>query len=97
MTSIIGLDPAGPVFEDNYKEQKLDKDDAKYVQILHTNFKNYGHFRPMGHVEFYLNGGETQDQSWLFSAADVMSYSHSIAFEFLIDIYRDPYCPNLSW
>ena len=61
MTSIIGLDPAGPIFEDNYEMRKLSRADAKYVQILHTNFCNFGHFRPIGHVDFYFKGGCNQD------------------------------------
>ena len=33
--SLLGLDPAGPFFSN--KDSALDKDDAKYVDVIHTN------------------------------------------------------------
>ena len=32
---LLGLDPAGPFFSN--KDSALDKDDAKYVDVIHTN------------------------------------------------------------
>ena len=37
LDSIIGLDPAGPIFSHNSPEAKLSKSDAKFVQVIHTN------------------------------------------------------------
>ena len=37
MEGIIAMDPAGPVYETNPVNNKLDKNDAKAVQVLHTD------------------------------------------------------------
>ena len=34
---MTGLDPAGPAFDGNPKEKRLDKSDAAFVDIIHTN------------------------------------------------------------
>ncbi|NAV92069.1 hypothetical protein FGF77_23960, partial [Salmonella sp. gx-f7] len=33
----LGLDPAGPTFEDADNQNTLSKDDAQFVDVLHTN------------------------------------------------------------
>ena len=42
MEGIIAIDPAGPIFEDN-NSLKLDRNDAKYVQVLHTDTGTLGY------------------------------------------------------
>lgn len=37
LPKITGLDPAGPLFDWDKPESRLDKNDAKYVEIIHTN------------------------------------------------------------
>ena len=54
LESILGLDPAGPIFEANFEEQKLSTADAKYVQILHSNTNNYGHLAPIGSIKIVV-------------------------------------------
>lgn len=58
MSRITGLDPALPSF-DHYKEadQRLDQTDAQFVDIIHTCAGTLGLFAPIGHVDFYPNGG----------------------------------------
>jgi pimeloyl-ACP methyl ester carboxylesterase len=62
--AIYGLDPAGPFFYDknniltNTDENRLDKTDAQFVQVLHTNAKFYGTSQAIGHQDFYPNGGD---------------------------------------
>lgn len=34
---LLGLDPAGLTFHDVPKQQRLDKSDADYVDVIHTN------------------------------------------------------------
>lgn len=63
---ISGLDPAGPYFEGTPAEVRLDSSDADFVDVIHTNagviFKElgFGMLAPVGHVDFYPNGGKTQ-------------------------------------
>ena len=42
MEGIIAIDPAGPIFEDN-TALKLDRNDAKVVQVLHTDTGTLGY------------------------------------------------------
>ncbi|XP_035450703.2 phospholipase A1 [Spodoptera frugiperda] len=54
---ITGLDPAGPCFSYAYSGQRLDKSDAAYVDVLHSNRLIQGIIEPLGHADFYINGG----------------------------------------
>ncbi|KAI5646022.1 lipase domain-containing protein [Phthorimaea operculella] len=54
---ITGLDPAGPCFSYAYSELRLDKTDAMYVDVIHSNRLVQGVIEPVGHSDFYLNGG----------------------------------------
>ncbi|CAN8011208.1 unnamed protein product, partial [Ixodes pacificus] len=55
---ITGLDPAAKDFEDEH----LDTDDADFVDVIHTStsFVEVGIRKPIGHVDFYPDGGERQ-------------------------------------
>ncbi|XP_068230441.1 pancreatic triacylglycerol lipase-like isoform X2 [Palaemon carinicauda] len=62
---ITGLDPAAPNFHDAPEEEKLDKSDAAFVEVIHTNAGSLLHFcvglaDRIGHVDYYPNGGEHQ-------------------------------------
>nr|CAD7432105.1 unnamed protein product [Timema monikensis] len=58
---ITGLDPAGPLFGNNTpKKDKLDPEDAAYVQIIHTNAGKLGSAEMAGHADFMPNGGIKQ-------------------------------------
>lgn len=61
---VTGLDPAGPGFITASKENKLDKEDAKFVDVIHTNCFIQGLVEELGHVDFYLNGGIIQPGCW---------------------------------
>ncbi|XP_050503652.1 lipoprotein lipase-like [Diabrotica virgifera virgifera] len=61
--TIVGLDPAGPLFIASYKDNRIDKDDAINVQVIHTNGGTYpqrGYYDPCGDSDFYANGGQSQ-------------------------------------
>ena len=54
---ITGLDPAQPCFQTASKELKLSKEDAPFVDIIHTNGRNFFEFglglsRQMGKAFF---------------------------------------------
>lgn len=58
---ITALDPAGPMFEkskeDDNCDHRLDKNDAKFVDVIHTCIELTGFHSPIGHVDVYPNGG----------------------------------------
>lgn len=47
--SIIGLDPASLGFYYADEKNRLHKNDADYVQIIHTDTRTYGFTKPLGH------------------------------------------------
>ncbi|XP_026733202.1 pancreatic lipase-related protein 3-like [Trichoplusia ni] len=57
---ITGLDPALPLFVTTDPKKKIDKSDAKFVDVLHTNALEKGKLESSGTVDFYANGGITQ-------------------------------------
>ncbi|BES94955.1 Lipase [Nesidiocoris tenuis] len=63
---ITALDPAQPGFEVEGPEVKLTKNDAKTVDVLHTDarpfipFFGFGMLQPAGDIDFYINGGALQ-------------------------------------
>ncbi|KAJ2944025.1 hypothetical protein O0L34_g8353 [Tuta absoluta] len=54
---ITGLDPAGPCFANLPRDKRLDKTDALHVDVIHSNSLLEGLFEPLGHADFFLNGG----------------------------------------
>lgn len=61
---ISGMDPAGPLFKGNPVESRLDKSDADFVDIIHTDAE-LGIQDPIGHIDFYPNGGKKQNGCFL--------------------------------
>lgn len=59
---ITALDPAGPAFENPAMgpDLRLCENDADFVDIVHTDIQLYGYTAPIGHVDFYPNGGKHQ-------------------------------------
>uniref|UniRef100_A0A6P7GIA5 Pancreatic lipase-related protein 3-like isoform X2 n=1 Tax=Diabrotica virgifera virgifera TaxID=50390 RepID=A0A6P7GIA5_DIAVI len=57
---IVGLDPAGPLFTVKNIDNRLDRSDAKFVQVIHTNGGTLGFRLAMGHAEYFPNEGESQ-------------------------------------
>lgn len=53
VAAIIGLDPAGPLFSEDKPNERLDKGDANYVEIIHTSIRAIGFPEPIGHVDHY--------------------------------------------
>lgn len=61
---ITGLDPAFPGFITPVLDDKLDKTDAEFVDVYHTNAFMQGKVEESGHVDFYINGGVIQPGCW---------------------------------
>uniref|UniRef100_A0A8D2J807 Triacylglycerol lipase n=1 Tax=Varanus komodoensis TaxID=61221 RepID=A0A8D2J807_VARKO len=61
---ITGLDPAQPYFQGTPVEVRLDKSDADFVDVIHTDsaptipYLGFGMSQAVGHLDFYPNGGE---------------------------------------
>ncbi|NXX16308.1 LIPR2 protein, partial [Podargus strigoides] len=61
---LSGLDPAQPYFEGTPTEVRLDKSDAQFVDVIHTDsaptipYLGFGMRAAIGHLDFYPNGGE---------------------------------------
>lgn len=56
---LVGLDPALPGFSSLNTDAKdrLDSSDADFVDVIHTCSGSYGIALPVGHVDFFPNGG----------------------------------------
>ncbi|KAH6925295.1 hypothetical protein HPB50_003386 [Hyalomma asiaticum] len=64
-TYVQGLDPAGPLFDDD--TVALSPDDAQFVDAIHTDSGTlydlrFGIRKSVGHVDFFPNGGNNQPQ-----------------------------------
>ncbi|XP_066288398.1 pancreatic lipase-related protein 2-like [Branchiostoma lanceolatum] len=87
---ITGMDPAAYGFEDNPPDAQLDETDAMFVDVIHTDGEIIAGWgpsikRPIGHVDFYPNGGLNQpgcDPS--FTGMDWYC-DHSRAYQLFLD------------
>lgn len=62
---ISGLDPAEPFFAGTDPIIRLDRSDARFVDIVHSDARPFvsfglGLFEAIGHIDFYPNGGYNQ-------------------------------------
>ncbi|XP_003424474.1 pancreatic lipase-related protein 2 isoform X1 [Nasonia vitripennis] len=83
---ITGLDPAQPCFLQTDYSMKLDKSDADFVDVIHTQTGNgmngingLGLQESIGHIDFYVNGGALQPE-----CERVTSYLHTTRIQKMI-------------
>lgn len=57
---VTGLDPAKPLFVFANDAKRLSKMDADFVDVIHTDVLQRGMLQPVGHADFYVNGGIEQ-------------------------------------
>ncbi|XP_069687820.1 pancreatic lipase-related protein 2-like [Periplaneta americana] len=74
---ITALDPAKPIFEIKGIEDRLDPSDAEFVQVIHTAGGFLSFLEPMGHADFYPNGGKNPQPSC--SGEEAIICSHHLA------------------
>ncbi|KAG8195855.1 hypothetical protein JTE90_008547 [Oedothorax gibbosus] len=99
ISRITGLDPASPLFEGYDSNIKLDPSDANFVDVIHSNGNSFlkgglGTFEPLGHADFYPNGGRVQigcNNVFIGAVTDIIYgkwqslCNHRRAFRFFID------------
>lgn len=66
ISAIVSLEPSGPCYRNLDETDRLAASNADFVQVIHTNIDGYGMATPMGHVDFYVNGGEYQPSDIMF-------------------------------
>ncbi|KAL8590472.1 hypothetical protein ACOMHN_011685 [Nucella lapillus] len=85
ISRISGLDPADPNFSYQPPEVRLDPSDARWVDVIHTDgapyttYGGYGTLQPMGHIDFYPNGGKNQPGC----------HTDTSVYNFVSDAYRE--------
>lgn len=106
---ITGLDPAELAFTETNPMVRLDVTDAKYVDIVHSDATPFvpkiglGLYEPIGHLDFYPNGGFNQpgcdqtlrkrkDGMWISSMFQFFSCSHGRAIHLYTESMRTK-CP----
>ena len=97
---IIGLDPASPIWEYDGQNPglRLNKADAKEVEIFHTNSNIIGFQNPIGSIDLYINGGNYQPGCGNDILEDIVgSCSHGMAKTFLIHLNNNNGPCLASW
>ncbi|NXJ59534.1 LIPHA Lipase, partial [Rostratula benghalensis] len=88
---ITGLDPAGPSFNREPPEGRLDHTDAQFVDVIHSDAGALGFMKSLGTIDFYANGGNGQPgcPRTLFSGLHYFKCDHQRSvFLFLSSLKR---------
>ena len=56
---IVGIDPAGPLFDSDVPNGRLSSSSAKYSECIHSGYP-YGILKPICQTDFYVNKGFDQ-------------------------------------
>ncbi|CAH0773568.1 unnamed protein product [Bemisia tabaci] len=101
---ITGLDPAFPLYYFQGARGRLAASDASFVDVIHTDGAVFGFPTPMGHADFYPNGGippqpgcakmSSKRQLAIFHfniRPSVVACSHNRAWRYYAESVRNPY------
>ncbi|KAJ9590786.1 hypothetical protein L9F63_016172 [Diploptera punctata] len=79
---VTGLDAAAPLFDNVTSENRLNKYDANLVDAIHTDVKFLGLEIPVGHLDFYPDGGDNQPDC---KHSLSVFCNHAIAVEYFVN------------
>lgn len=84
---ISALDPAGPEFKGRNPEDRLDSSDAQFVDVVHTDMDLLGFREPLGHIDYYANGGADQPgcPKTIFSGQSYFKCDHQRSVYLFLD------------
>lgn len=82
ISRITGLDPAKHLYENTDPKYTIDKNDATFVDIIHTNGNGFGLIKPLGHIDFYPNGGRSQPNCKVLDRVSGGACSHAKAYDY---------------
>ena len=88
------MDPALPLFDLVGPDERISPDDAKFVEIIHTDAGLLGDPKRLGKFDFYPNGGALQpgcSDSLVGSAC-----SHSRSYEYFAESLKNSSSPFYS-
>lgn len=89
ISRLTGLDPSGPCFRNLGPEDRLDESDADFVDVVNTNIDGYGMGAPVGHVNFYVNGGEYQPNILIWLPCNILC-SHIRSYTIWVAALQHP-------
>ncbi|XP_061386828.1 phospholipase A1-like [Musca vetustissima] len=87
LSKIIAMDAALPLYSYDIPQTRLSSTDAEYVQVIHTDAGLLGFERPIGHGDFYPNGGNNQPgcnneiQGFCSHDHSVIYYAEALQFD----------------
>ncbi|KAG7217319.1 hypothetical protein INR49_027863, partial [Caranx melampygus] len=84
---ITALEPAKPQFTGTAPEDRLDSSDAQFVDVVHTDIDSLGFREPLGHIDFYANGGTDQPgcPKTIFSGGSYFKCDHQRAMYLFLE------------
>ncbi|GLH00073.1 Phospholipase A1 4, partial [Gryllus bimaculatus] len=74
---ITALDPARPGFSDIKNPDRLEKSRADVVDVIHTSAHTFGIAEPLGHYDFYPNGGQAPQPGCTGVSSEICSHSRA--------------------
>ncbi|KAI4494491.1 hypothetical protein M0802_008812 [Mischocyttarus mexicanus] len=84
---VLGLDPAGPGYNHDDSDTRIDKSHANYVQVIHTNAGRLGIKGSYGMSDFYMNGGARQPGCNVW---DLIGHcSHARAYQYFAESIKN--------